>query len=103
MRSPCLLHATLGPLLPAAWPLQEGGQVSIEPWLQTTDLDAVRQGVQAALGVGLVLDELAGELVPVLDNTIGTQLDVWALTTPLGAKLPRVRAFVEAARAYLAQ
>ena len=96
-----ILHGTPGPLPSGAWPLSDGGQLPIEPWLTTTDMDVVRQGVQEGLGVGLVLEDLARDLVRVLDGVIGTELVVWALTTPLGSKLPRVRAFVEGARAYL--
>ena len=97
-----LLHGTAVPLPPAAWPLRAGGTVPIEPWLTTTDLDVVRQAVLDGLGIGLVLDDAEDELEPVLPDHIGMEVTTWALTPPSGAQLPRVRAFIEAARAYLA-
>lgn len=97
-----LLHGTAVPLPSSTWPLTSGGTVAIEPWLATTDLDVVRQSVQEGLGIGLILDDLADDLVRVLPHAVGMEVPLWALTTPFGAKRPRVRAFLDAARAYMA-
>ena len=98
-----LLHATSLPLAASTWPTLDGGTIPIDPWLTTTDLDAVRQAVTAGLGVGLVLADVADpSLEPVLPTVLGSPIKLWALTTPAGAKLARVRAVIDGARRYLA-
>ncbi len=97
-----LLHATALPTKASTWPTLDGGTVPIDPWLTTTDMDAVRQAVVASLGVGLVFADLVeSTLKPVLPHVIGATLKAWALTTPVGAKLARVRAVIDEARRYL--
>ncbi|MEO0601818.1 MAG: LysR family transcriptional regulator [Myxococcota bacterium] len=97
-----LLHATSVPTPSSTWPTWRDGAVRIDPWFSTTDLDAVRQAVVAGLGVGLVTDDAVGDdLEPVLPEVVGMDVPLWALTTPVGAKLPRVRAVVEGARAFM--
>ncbi|MEN0068525.1 MAG: LysR family transcriptional regulator [Myxococcota bacterium] len=97
-----LLHATSVPTPASTWPTWGGGALQIDPWLTTTDMDAVRQAVEARLGVGLLSDDLIGDqLEPVLVEVIGMNVPLWALTTPVGATLPRVRAVVEGARSFM--
>ena len=99
-----LLHATSVPTPSSTWPTWGGGAVRIEPWLTTTDMDAVRQSVIAGLGVGLVIDDIVGdEVQPVLPEVVGMDVPLWALTTPVGATLPRVRAVVEGARTFMTE
>lgn len=97
-----VLHTTSLPTAPLTWPTLDGGTVPVDPWLVTTDLDAVRQAVVAGLGVGLMFADLPkDELEPVLPGVVGMAFKLWALTTPVGAKLARVRAVIEGARRYL--
>lgn len=84
------------------WPLLDGSTWPVSPWVITTDLGLVRQGVEAGFGVGVSYEPDTSEIEPVLPELIGTSLPVLALTTPAGAKQPQVRAVIDGLRDYIA-
>lgn len=104
LRQHRLLHATIIHAGEPRWPLIDGSTWPIFPWVTTTDLGLVRQGVEAGFGVGMAYrPDIDDEIEPVLPQLLGTSLPMLALTTPAGAKQPQVRAVIDGLRDYIAK
>lgn len=81
-----------------SWPLRDGGRVAVTGRFASDDQRALRHLAAAGEGICLLDDGSAagGDLVPVLDGVVGTELEVWAVVLRRGLQPARVRGFLEA-------
>lgn len=83
-----------------AWPLLDGGAHPIEPWLTSRDLGFLLCVADAGLGILVAPtmsfgDASGGNLVNVLETTVGGSIDVRTLSPHPSHVEPRVRVFLE--------
>ena len=96
-------HALLRTLTPdgaprPSWPLRDGGRVSVSGRFASDDQRALRHAAAGGHGVCLLDEATAagGDLVPVLPEVVGTELEVHAVFPRRTLQPARVRRFVEA-------
>ncbi len=95
-----LTHQTPG--VASSWPRLQGRPFAIAPRLVTNDLSTLREAALADMGIALVpvhvvLGDLgSGALVHVLADTVGEELDVFALYLPERRASPVLKAVLKA-------
>lgn len=88
---------TLGEQSQVAWPLRDGGDLSVTPRILSTDNEFIQGCVADGMGIAVLPDYTSAGLVRLLPRLVGNANTVWAVTTRAGAQLPRVRAGLEVA------
>lgn len=88
------------------WPLTAGGQLQVEGAFFSNEIALLRDAALDGLGIALlprtfVLPQLTnGALVHVLDEVIGSEMQVALVYADRDFQPPQVRAFVEAVAAW---
>ncbi len=97
----CLRGFVGGVTAARAWPLLNGGEIAVSGTLASNDLQLVRQGVLAGLGLALmpsflIREDLAAErLEPVLEDSIGREAVISLVFAERRYQQPQARAFID--------
>ncbi|MCB9680562.1 MAG: LysR family transcriptional regulator [Alphaproteobacteria bacterium] len=100
-RMPCVLAVAENGPPTTAWPLRDGGSVTVDGPFRSNDLFARRGATLAGLGVGLVPHHVVrgaladGRLVQVLADVVGAPSHAWVVWPERAYLEPKVRAFVD--------
>ena len=100
LREHTLLQWSLRDLVDNQLPLRAGGQVGVQPWVLSPNLQFLLELARTDAGL-LFSADLPGsmggasDLVPVLDSVIGSELQLRALSPRPSRVDPKVRALLE--------
>lgn len=98
----CLVGLSRGELPDMYWPLLSGDRVKVEGTFFTDDISLLCEAALNSRGIALLPEELIrehlqrGALLPVLEDIIGTEMQIAVVYPDRHFLLPQVRAFIDA-------